>query len=823
MAEEEFDRQLMCDEPEVVQTLIDISSQMLISLRNLCETRAELTQHEIRTLEGKLVKLFSVQLNNRQKNPGRFESPKLKNTPSLKQWLEVVGLSTLSVQRICDSISSIEVLLLKSESELKSLLPEYSLKDEELRRLTRASFNLKKYSEIIRIGNRTREKCKMTLYWDSWYRQYEVRCEQAGHSPSSIQGHSPSSSCRLRNSHVIHYTPPLTPTLFNNTHRSNENSISKLTSPKNQRNLNPDVVFSVTQSHDNNQVDGIYQNGIITHSSLNEPIDTSIFTSSMSPNRNIQTAANGFSMPQSPKSSVPDICIKTGHKFSNLLPMFGYCDQCSVRVFVGVKCKICKYRYHKGCLSKLASLQCTKSVMVDDNNQTFEEFLSSSNNHSPNFHRPTSHKTSSSLLSRRKTRIPSINSIPMSSKSGGAESSSAPSSTNSSTPSSPALVNTRQTHVSSLPTPVRTHEQFQFPDTSLYSQDLQKNQCRFIDSRCGSSDSEHTSNRIDVSEVQNWDADDMDTRGWPRQNSLSLQEWDIPWDELNMCDKLGEGHFGTVYSGNWHGPVAIKVINMDYLDYEKTLEAFKAEVATFRKTRHENLILFMGACMKLPRLAIVTSLANGMTLYRHIHVLKDKFNMSRTTMVAQQISQGMGYLHAKGIIHKDLRSKNIFLENGKVIITDFGLFSVTRLCFRNRTQDGLIVPPGWLCYLAPELVRNLRVHQRPEEEDLPFSKASDVYAFGTVWYELLCGEWPFKSASPEVIIWNIGRGMKQRLANLEASGDVKDILMTCWSFNPGKRPDFAQMLKTLERLPRKRLARSPSHPIHLSRSAESIF
>lgn len=66
-------------------------------------------------------------------------------------------------------------------------------------------------------------------------------------------------------------------------------------------------------------------------------------------------------------------------------------------------------------------------------------------------------------------------------------------------------------------------------------------------------------------------------------------------------------------------------------------------MATFRKTRHENLILFMGACMKLPRLAIVTSLANGMTLYRHIHVLKDKFNMSRTTMVAQQISQARSF------------------------------------------------------------------------------------------------------------------------------------------------------------------------------------
>lgn len=48
------------------------------------------------------------------------------------------------------------------------------------------------------------------------------------------------------------------------------------------------------------------------------------------------------------------------------------------------------------------------------------------------------------------------------------------------------------------------------------------------------------------------------------------------------------------------------------------------------------------------------------------------------------VIQGMGYLHARGIIHKDLKSKNIFLENGKVVITDFGLFSVTKLCYGNR-------------------------------------------------------------------------------------------------------------------------------------------
>ncbi|KAK0072916.1 hypothetical protein PV325_010534 [Microctonus aethiopoides] len=95
--------------------------------------------------------------------------------------------------------------------------------------------------------------------------------------------------------------------------------------------------------------------------------------------------------------------------------------------------------------------------------------------------------------------------------------------------------------------------------------------------------------------------------------------------------------------------------------------------------------------------------------------------------------------------------------------------------------------------------------------------------YRTVWYELLCGEWPFNAQPPEAIIWQVGKGMKQTLANLQASREVKDILMHCWSYRAEKRPDFGKLLTTLEKLPRRRLARSPSHPIHLSRSAESVF
>ena len=59
--------------------------------------------------------------------------------------------------------------------------------------------------------------------------------------------------------------------------------------------------------------------------------------------------------------------------------------------------------------------------------------------------------------------------------------------------------------------------------------------------------------------------------------------------------------------------------------------------------------------------------------------------MNKIVIIAQQIAQGMGYLHHRGIIHKDLKTKNIFLENGRAIITDFGLVNVARrLCANTR-------------------------------------------------------------------------------------------------------------------------------------------
>ncbi len=128
-----------------------------------------------------------------------------------------------------------------------------------------------------------------------------------------------------------------------------------------------------------------------------------------------------------------------------------------------------------------------------------------------------------------------------------------------------------------------------------------------------------------------------------------------------MSKKVGSGSFGIVHQGHdfYHGVIAIKFLNVQNPTATQA-NAFRNEVVILKSTRHDNILLFIGCILK-PYLAIVTEWCPGSSLYRHIHVEEEYWEMNQLVDIAKQTATGMEYLHARDILHRDLKSNNIFL------------------------------------------------------------------------------------------------------------------------------------------------------------------
>lgn len=110
-----------------------------------------------------------------------------------------------------------------------------------------------------------------------------------------------------------------------------------------------------------------------------------------------------------------------------------------------------------------------------------------------------------------------------------------------------------------------------------------------------------------------------------------------------------------------------------------------------------------------------------------IHIRSDTIAFNIAVQYAAQIAQAMSYLHEKSINHMSLRTTNIFIQNNRIILTDYGLIPLSK-CYRYNEQPAIIAPRGWLTYLAPEIIR--KIDPRNEQSLLHHTPQTDVYAFG---------------------------------------------------------------------------------------------
>ncbi|NWW34717.1 RAF1 kinase, partial [Panurus biarmicus] len=240
--------------------------------------------------------------------------------------------------------------------------------------------------------------------------------------------------------------------------------------------------------------------------------------------------------------------------------------------------------------------------------------------------------------------------------------------------------------------------------------------------------------------------------------------------------------------------------------------------SSLRKTRHVNILLFMGYMTK-DNLAIVTQWCEGSSLYKHLHVQETKFQMFQLIDIARQTAQGMDYLHAKNIIHRDMKSNNIFLHEGLTVkIGDFGLATVKS---RWSGSQQVEQPTGSILWMAPEVIRM--------QDSNPFSFQSDVYSYGIVLYELMTGELPYSHINNrDQIIFMVGRGYASPdLSKLykNCPKAMKRLVADCLKKVREERPLFPQILSSIELLQHSlpKINRSASEPsLHRAAHTEDI-
>jgi len=295
------------------------------------------------------------------------------------------------------------------------------------------------------------------------------------------------------------------------------------------------------------------------------------------------TTNSNLKVPRSPRTPGPpsqNISLNRpmthmiAHRFTKTFKP-ARCDLCQEYFFQGLKCKECKFRCHTQC-----------EQQVPPSCGLPEQLLACYFEHIT--------KEGSPSLPRAQ---PVSQPPPFDSSS---------SSCNSSTPSSPQVIVTSHPDTTP-PWVVRPSQHFRFPEpvssnrsqlqNSLSSRPHQPISLERVVSPnpavdtvksndsdktlSGSSDSIGTAYRLDSQDsTTSVEGDGGST--WSSGRQMSIREWDIPYEELKIVDKIGSGRFSTVHQGNWHGDVAIKFLDMENLDDENTLEAFRLDVATFR-------------------------------------------------------------------------------------------------------------------------------------------------------------------------------------------------------------------------------------------------
>uniref|UniRef100_A0A669P3W7 non-specific serine/threonine protein kinase n=1 Tax=Phasianus colchicus TaxID=9054 RepID=A0A669P3W7_PHACC len=253
-------------------------------------------------------------------------------------------------------------------------------------------------------------------------------------------------------------------------------------------------------------------------------------------------------------------------------------------------------------------------------------------------------------------------------------------------------------------------------------------------------------------------------------------------DKYIKVQKIGEGSFGKAFlvkDKENNQQYVIKEINISKMS-NKEREESRREVAVLANMKHPNIVLYRESFEENGCLYIVMDYCEGGDLFKKINAQKGVlFSEDQILDWFVQICLALKHIHDRKILHRDIKSQNIFLtKDGTIQLGDFGIARVL-----NSTVELARTCIGTPYYLSPEICQNR-----------PYNNKSDIWALGCVLYEMCTLKHAFEAGNMKNLVLKIISGSFPPVS-MHYSYDLRNLLSQLFKRNPRDRPSVNSILE----------------------------
>lgn len=253
-------------------------------------------------------------------------------------------------------------------------------------------------------------------------------------------------------------------------------------------------------------------------------------------------------------------------------------------------------------------------------------------------------------------------------------------------------------------------------------------------------------------------------------------------DDIKLAKTIGKGQSGIVKLGTLKGNdkiVAVKILHQRALK-QPELESFRREIFTLATLNHYALLKFYGYTDDSPFLIVTEYMQNG-SLFDTLRKNPTALTPTIRSLIAYDVAQGLKYLHERNIIHRDLKSLNILLDDKfRAKICDFGMVRTRK----GGPMTGLIGTAHWM---APEVLMS----------SPSYDERVDVYSYGIFLWELLTGKMVYEGLKPAEITIGVIEGTLRPEIPKDTPQYLSQLIQKCWSQQPEDRPPMSRVVSLL--------------------------